>query len=406
MNTRAMAAGILLRIRDHGAYSNVLLQRATRDLSRPNQAFVYRLVTAALRQLRTIDAVIERVSGRSLEALDPEVSAILEVAVGELLDADQDSVYATVNESVEAIKQLGRPRAAGLVNGALRSLVREGIPELPGDGARSFSVPEWVLGRITHDHGKAAARELLTGLRESGPGIAIRVRPGGQIPEGAEAITGIADTYRLDHHPGSLEGVVVSDAASSAVALAVGVEPGESVLDMAAAPGGKTISLWDQAAGLSEIVAMDSHPRRLRSARTRLEGQGVNPRWVIGDGERAPFCNSTFDAVLLDAPCTGLGTLRRRPEIAMRLTTKGLDTLAARQRAMLAEAWRVTRPGGRIVYSVCTVFAAETVDVVASYPAQAPEGIPGAEWGSGLLLSPHRNGTDGMFVSVITRQGE
>ena len=216
-----MAAAILLRIRDHGAYSNVLLPRATTDLGSADKAFVYRLVTTALRDMRTIDLIIEVATGRKIDTLDPEVSAVLEIAVGELVSDEAGAVYATVNESVEAVRQLGFGRASGLVNGVLRSLAREGLPDLPGDKARSFSVPEWVLGRITQDHGKAMAGELLRGLRTGAPGIGIRVRPGGRPPEEAEAIGGIAGAYRVPRRPESLDGIVVGDPASSAVAQAV-----------------------------------------------------------------------------------------------------------------------------------------------------------------------------------------
>jgi 16S rRNA (cytosine967-C5)-methyltransferase len=381
----------------------VILPQATKDLRRPDRAFVYRLVTGALRQMRTIDAVIAATTERQLDELDPEVLAVLEVAVGEMLTDDQDTFYATVNESVEAAKQLGRGRASGLVNGVLRRLGREGTPDLPGDKARSFSVPEWVLGRITADHGKQMAGDLLEGLRTPAPRTAIRVRPDGVVPDGADPILGIDHAYKVTSLPEDLTGIVVADGASSAVAQTVAARSGEHVLDMAAAPGGKTMSLWDQAGGNLSLVAMDNHKRRLASARARLDKSRVSPWWIVGDGTETPFGQASFDAVLLDAPCTGLGTLRRRPEIAMRLQTKGLDALADRQRLMLEEAWRITRPGGRIVYSVCTVFAAETVDVVAKYPAHAPGGLPGATWGSGLLLAPHLTGTDGMFIAVIDR---
>jgi transcription termination factor NusB len=128
VNTRAMAAAILLRIRDHGAYSNVILPRATRELSDRDRSFVYRLVTDALRQQRTADALIAAATNRPVSELDPEVSAVLEVAVAELLGDDPDAVYATVNESVEAVRDLGFGRATGLVNGVLRRMTRDGLP--------------------------------------------------------------------------------------------------------------------------------------------------------------------------------------------------------------------------------------------------------------------------------------
>jgi 16S rRNA (cytosine967-C5)-methyltransferase len=400
-----MAAAILLRITDHGAYSNVVLNTATRGLAREDRAFVYSLVNGALRQIRTVDAIIAAAAGRKVEDLDEDARGVLEIAVGELLNATGDAAYATVNESVNAIKELGNPRASGFVNGVLRRLVRDGMPDLEGDKARELSVPEWVLGRLTSDHGRQRARGLLSGLRSAAPAIGIRARPGAQLPAGAEPVRGIPSAFAVQAVPDDLTGIVITDAASTAVAAAVGAQQGERILDMAAAPGGKTSALWDNAGGRINLIAMDRHPRRLRSARNRLEELGIHPCWVIADGTNVPFREGQFDAILLDAPCTGLGTLRRRPEIAMRLEPKGLETLVSQQRVMLAEAWRLVRPGGRIVYSVCTLFAAETVDVVADYPAAPPGGLPGEEWGSGVLMAPHLTGTDGMFVSVITRPG-
>ena len=398
-----MAAAILLRIRDHGAYSNVILPRATSDLADRDRAFVYRLVTDALRRQRTADAVIATATNRSISELDAEVSAVLEIAVAELLSDDPDAVYATVNESVEAIRQLGFGRAAGLVNGTLRRLTRDGLPDLGADRARNYSVPEWVLGRLTQDHGRSLAGDLLDGLRAPAGGVGIGVLRGAPPPDGAVPVTGIEGAYRLERAPETGDELVIMDPASVAVARAVAASPGERILDMAAAPGGKTIVMSDDAEGKASVVAMDAHRRRLDSARKRLAAYDVTAAWVVADGVRTPFAAESFDAILLDAPCTGLGTLRRRPEIAMRLKVKGLESLATQQRAMLAEAWRLVRPGGRIVYSVCTLFAAETVDVVGEYEAAAPRGLPGLELGGGLLLAPHLTDTDGMFVSMIRK---
>lgn len=119
------------------------------------------------------------------------------------------------------------------------------------------------------------------------------------------------------------------------------------------------------------------------------------------DGRRLPFRTASLDKVLVDAPCTGLGTLRRRPEIRLRVTESDRDRLAALQRSMLDEALRVVRPGGRVVYAVCTVTSAETTDVVSGLPARPPEDLPGRHLEGGLLMAPHLTETDGMFISVV-----
>lgn len=405
MNTRAIAAGVLQRIVEEGAYSNVVLPHATADLDQRDRSFVFRLVTDALRHSRRAVGLIEDAAGRKMAALDPEVRSVLQIAVSEMLTDDRGDSYATVNESVEATRGLGVPRAAPFVNAVLRSIARRSGEDSTVDWATRLSVPDWVLEQLSRDYGKDEARELLAGLRDRAPGIPIRVRPNGVAPQGAQPVADITGAFYLDGASQIVAAgeLAVTDPASTAVVLALSPRPGERILDLAAAPGGKTMHLVDLAGAGSAVVALDRHQRRLGSARRRLAAAGANPLWVCGDGRAAPLRTGFFDAVLVDAPCTGLGTLRRRPEIAMRLEAGAPATLAAVQRAMLAEAWRLTRPGGRIVYSVCTVFAEETIGIVAGYPAARPTGLPGRPWGSGLLLAPHLTGTDGMFITVISR---
>jgi 16S rRNA (cytosine967-C5)-methyltransferase len=189
----------------------------------------------------------------------------------------------------------------------------------------------------------------------------------------------------------------VQDPASVAVGVALQVQPGDRVLDLAAAPGGKTLQLADAGAGL--LVAVERHPRRLRSARRRLAG--VDVHWVRADATAPPFAAGSFDRILLDAPCSGLGTLRRRPEIRLRADQADVARLAGLQRGMLEAARPLLAPGGILVYSVCTVTPSETTGVVAGLPAAAPVGLPGRRLDGGLLMAPHLTGTDGMFISVI-----
>lgn len=403
MNQRALAATALQRISRDGAYSNVVLPHITADLVPQERALVTRLVHGALRNVRRLDWMIEEMSGRKVDRLDAEVRAVLEVALAEIGSSPGGAIHATVNESVEAVKQLGRGRAAAFVNALLRRVAREGLPAVPDDPEFRYSVPRWVVDRLAEDHGAGEAARLLAGLRKEAPPTPLRCRAGAGAPEGARRVAGIEGAYYIAGAVRPQPGLVFTDAASTAVGLAVGPEPGMRVLDMAAAPGGKTMHLVDQTRGSAYVVAMDVHDRRLRSAKRRLAKEGVEARWVTGDARTAPFRSGVFDAVLVDAPCTGLGTLRRRPEIAMRLDERAPERLGEIQRGILAEAWRVTRPGGRIVYSVCTVFAGETTEVVADYPGAAPRNLPGRPWGRGLLLAPHLTETDGMFISVITR---
>jgi 16S rRNA (cytosine967-C5)-methyltransferase len=188
----------------------------------------------------------------------------------------------------------------------------------------------------------------------------------------------------------------LQDSSSVAVGHAVQARPGDFVADLAAAPGGKTMHLIDQT-GDGRVVALDSSLRRVMRASRRAP----EAFWMVGDAVSPPFKSAIFDRVLLDAPCSGFGTLRRRPEIRHRVTRARVEELAGLQQRMLAAALGLVKPGGRVVYSVCTVVPAETIEVVRRFGASPPEGLPGRIWGGGLLLAPHLTGTDGMFIAVI-----
>jgi 16S rRNA (cytosine967-C5)-methyltransferase len=166
------------------------------------------------------------------------------------------------------------------------------------------------------------------------------------------------------------------------------------VLDVAAAPGGKTLHLLDQTGGRG-VVALDRHTRRVEDGARRVP----QAHWVVGDGTKPPFRGRSFDRVLLDAPCSGLGTLRRRPEVRLRVDADQVQALSALQREMLEAAMGLVVPGGRLVYSVCTVTPEETVEVTRDFDLQPPD-VPGVVWGNGRLLAPHLTSTDGMFIAV------
>jgi 16S rRNA (cytosine967-C5)-methyltransferase len=176
-------------------------------------------------------------------------------------------------------------------------------------------------------------------------------------------------------------------------------QPGERILDLAAAPGGKTLDIADRMGGQGLVVGSDHHSRRVVSAARRLEGTPV--LWCVADGRRAPYRAGSFDRVLLDAPCSGLGTLRRRPEVRFRVSPTDVADLAGLQSLLLKEALRLVRPGGTVVYSVCTVTPQETTRVIEELRTEPITGLPGRPWGGGWLLGPHLTGTDGMFITRI-----
>ncbi len=405
--SRVAAAELLDRILLEGAYTNVVVPNRVSALEDRSRRQIQRLVLTAVRMLRRIDRTIAAYARRPPARIDAVALAGLRIGVTEILFLTTPP-HAAVDGAVAAVRERGGGRAAGFVNATLRAVAAGGEPDLPagiaGDALR-LGVPEWILRRLSAAWGIEEARAFLEASNHGAP-IGVRARPG--APAAGAPVPGIPGAFtggapaevRRARERGE---VVIADPASVAVGLAAGPRPGDVVADVAAAPGGKTLHLWDLMEGRGVLLAMDRHARRARSGRTRLARLGVRVPWVVGDARRPPLAENTFDLVLLDAPCTGLGTLRRRPEIRHRLRPGAPAALGERQRAMVEAARRLVRPGGRLVYSVCTVFPEETVAVVAGMGAHPPEGLPGRRWGDGLLLAPHLTATDGMFLAVVER---
>lgn len=403
VETRVVTVALLRRVLEEGAYSNIIVRTATQDLERRDVLFVQRLLFTTIRYLGRIDRTIdERVS----RPVDDDVRAVLRVGVAEILFMDGDA-YAAVDSAVEAVRVGGSPRASGFVNGVLRNIAREGEPPLPDGGegeALRLGVPLWLYEDLSQTYGADSAVSFLEASNQP-TSVGVR-RRSGEAP--GEAIAGIEDAYLIDNvvpfRASIASGdLVVADPSSTAVAAALDPQPGDRVLDLAAAPGGKTLHLWDLLGGDGLVVGMDKNPGRVATARRRLDRLGADVRWTIGDALNPPFEPASFDRVLLDAPCTGLGTLRRRPEIRHRLRPESGVESGRIQRQMLDAAISLLRPGGRLVYSVCTVTADETTAVVTGTGSHAPEGLPGATIAGGVLLAPHVTGSDGMFVAVFDR---
>lgn len=403
VEARVVAATLLRRVIEDGAYSNIVARTATRDLERRDALFVQRLLFTSIRYLDRIDRAIDaKVSRR----VDGDVLSVLRIGVGEILFIQGDT-YAAVDSAVESVRVGGNARASGFVNGVLRSIVRDGEPALP-DGSEGealrLGVPSWLYEDLVRGYGRDGALSVLEASNQP-TRVGVRRRRG-EAPDGA--IVGMQDAYLLDdvvpHQSAIASGdLVVSDPSSTVVPGVLNPGAGDRVLDLAAAPGGKTLHLWDLLGGDGSIVAMDRHAGRLSSARRRLLGLGVEVDWMIGDAVTPPFKPESFDRILLDAPCTGLGTLRRRPEIRHRIRPDSAVEFARVQRTMLEAALMLLRPGGRLVYSVCTVTPEETVGVVAGTDSYAPEDLPGEAMAGGVLLSPDVTNSDGMFIAVIDR---
>jgi len=397
LSTRALAARTLNRVLNEGAYSNVLVARAGPGDDRDHGLY-QRLVYEALRHLEGIDEAIGQATPRKLERIQPEVLAVLRIGTAEVRYLRR-AAHSAVSYAVEAVRELGRPKAAGFVNGVLRSVARSVGDPVPADEYLGY--PRWLYDHIETSLGKEA-RSFMEASNQPAP-TGIRPRDGSDMG----TATGIAGARYVAHND-AIETLVrdgsidVIDPASLAVANALGVEPDDVVADLAAAPGGKTRAIADATGPGGLVVACDNHLRRLVSAKKR--SQDLEPiTWVLADANDSPLRRRAFDKVLLDAPCTGLGTLRRRPEIRHKLDAGAPRAYGSLQRSMLEGALELVRPGGRLVFSVCTVFEEETIDVVSGLGGHAPPSLHGTEFGDGVLLAPHITGTDGMFICVFER---
>ena len=419
---RAVARDVLVRV-DDGAYSNLVLPAALRrtNLDARDRAFATDLVYGALRARRRLDALLAPHTDRPLDDLDPPVRAVLRLGTYQLLSGV--APHAAVGETVAAAPA----RARGYVNAVLRAVAAGPSWPEPASLGEALSYPDWIVHRLSADLGPADARATLAAQNEP-PLLTLRPNPrrtdaaalaaeltaGGATVTRGELVTD-AVAVRGAGDPASLGAVregraTPQDQASQAVVAVVDVRPGDRVLDVAAAPGGKATGLGERV-GNGVVVAVDRHPGRLgriRPAARRLGVDAVHP--VLADGRALPVGDATMDRALVDAPCSGLGVLRRRPEARWRVgePTAALTEL---QVALVVGAAAAVRPGGRLVYSVCTLTAAETTGVAARvldrlgdrFRVAEPPGPPWRPAGPGALLLPQDAGTDGMFVLVVTR---
>lgn len=411
---------------DGGAFSHVLVPEMLRDssLSSRDRAFVTEHVYGTLRWRRRLDDMLDRVASRPVTDLDPPVRAAVRLGAHQLMSGV--AAHAAVAETVEAV---GTP-ARGFVNAVLRRLAELAQPWPEPQGPHALGIetshPDWIVDRLVAEWGAVEARRVLDADNEAPP-VTLRIRGG------ARSAADVAASLRVEHGATVTTGNVVpsallvrggdpsawtalrsgaatvQDQASQAVVQVVAPQPGERVVDVAAAPGGKATAVAELVNGDGLAVACDLHMgrlRRVREARDRIGLHGVLAE-VAADGRHLPLA-SAADAVLVDAPCSGLGVLRRRPEARWRVEPRDIAEFAALQRALLAEAAGVLRPGGRLVYSVCTWAREETVEVaewaavnLAGFSAEPISG-PWRERGPGgqLLAS---DGCDGMFVLRLQR---
>ena len=423
---RGCALAVTRRVFEQGAYADRALAAEAAELDPRDRALATQIAYGTVQRRATLDHVARPLVRRPLERLEPVVLAAIRIGLFQLLYLERVPTHAVVNETVELVKRDSRG-GAGLVNAVLRRAAREGASLLdglgdttPADAAVLHSVPEWLAQLWWSELGAVQARALLRRINDPAEG-ALRVNT---------LVSGVDDVLealpvpasRALGLPGSVpdlpEGLVLSapfDAqgselwrsgaitaqsrASMLVTRLLAPEPGQRVLDLCAAPGGKTTHLAALIRDRGEIVAVERHPgraaaleqncRRMRASSVRVE---------IGDAAEARE-EEGFDRVLVDPPCSGLGTLQSRPDRRWRASLEAIEELSALQARILAAGAACTRPGGTLVYSVCTISRREGEGTLEAFLAANPEWT--AE--DTLQLLPHRDSTDGFFIARLRR---
>jgi 16S rRNA (cytosine967-C5)-methyltransferase len=441
---RLLALRVLERVQRAGAYADVLLhsQLARSGLGAVDRAFATELVYGTLRWRGRIDYLLGRFLDRPLDKLEGVVATALRLGAYQILFNDRVPPSAAVDEAVRCVRAAGAERATGLVNAVLRKFAHghasERLPELDSDPLGHLmhvqSLPAWIAARWLELLGPAEAAALAAACTETPP-LTVRANPhqGDTRELQDELRAGFPDARpcrwarygivlgrrgNAASLPSFLAGrFTVQDEASQLVVGLLDPLPGETVLDACAAPGGKTTAIAERVGKTGSVLALDRHPRRLdlvrRSARRlhlgRIECRATDATLDLGD--LAP--DGGFDRVLVDAPCSGLGSLRRNPDARWRVRPTDPARLAEVQKALLHRASRVLRRDGVLVYSTCTLLPEENEAVVESFlrespqfvlasPPEAPEEVRDLLEPSGYLRCwPHRHDTDGFFAARL-----
>ena len=427
---RACAYTVIQRVFEEGAYADRALHGEARrhGLQPRDRALAMRLAYGVVQRRATLDHVIETLAGRPVSKLEPAVLAALRLGVLQLAFLDRVPAHAAVGESVELAKRESR-RGAGLVNAVLRRAAREApalvaaLPDAtPAEAALKHSHPEWIAELWFDALGPGEARALMAAGNEPAE-AAVRINtlkaerlelPVASHP--AELPEGLVLDAPFDAFSSPLweQGLFMPQSrAAMAVARALDPRPGETVLDLCAAPGGKTTHLAALMGDEGRVVAVEKHPGRADALRRTAERMGATCVEVRTADAAGPH-DGPYDRVLVDPPCSDLGTLAARPDVRWRKDAETPQALAAVQARILDAAAEALEPGGVLVYSTCTISPRENERLIGDFlqrrddfavdelPSDLPvwdhPTVPGF-----LQTLPHRDGTDGFFIARLRR---
>jgi len=437
---RGLAVKILTRIEQSDAYLDKLLDHElnSRELNDMDRRLLTELATGVLRWQARLDWVLTGFYHGEFIKCIPVVRNALRVALYQILFLDRIPHSAAVNESVEIVKRLKGERSASVVNGVLRSVIRRldaiTYPEAQGDDARYLSImlshPQWMVRRWIARYG-AEETEQLMHANNMRPHLSLRVNPArASVDEVIEYLVGRGLKPAASDY---LESMVTVDGLSSigedklfrdgaysiqdeGAALAArlaDVRPGMRVIDLCAAPGGKSTAMAERMDGMGEVIAVDKYESKLRliaSASTRL---GLDEVIRPTQGDARTIEMEPADVVVVDAPCSGLGVLCKKPDIKWKRTPNDIEGMTRLQHEILDNGARLVKPGGHLIYSTCTIEPAENQEIVERFLAEHPEFelvpasevLPASVVEDGYLQTyPHRHHIDGTFGARLRRR--
>jgi 16S rRNA (cytosine967-C5)-methyltransferase len=433
---RSVAAYAVARILREGVTLDAALQAALNAAPAALVPPVRSLAFGAVRGYYRHEAILGRLLSQPVKSLDFLVRALLSVALFELEDA-RTPEYAVVDAAVKTAKATEAARAGGLINAVLRRYLRERKSldaEIASSPAARHAAPQWLADRLRADWPvrwtqllaaadtqapmwlrvnprRSTVDEYLQRLRAAG--VAARAEP--RVPQ-AVVLDAPRDVLEL---PGFADGVVsVQDLGAQCVAFPLQLEPGQRVLDACAAPGGKTALMAEREPQLAKLVAVDIDPKRLERVRENLERGALQAELVSGDAGTPErwWDGVPFERILLDAPCSALGVIRRHPDIRLRRSPKEIVKMPPIQARLLRAAWRLLARGGRLVYVTCTLTRSENRDVVAHFLETTADAgaVPVEDWGGwpglgetdgfGRQILPGEAGADGFYYAALTKR--
>ncbi|GIO30650.1 MULTISPECIES: 16S rRNA (cytosine(967)-C(5))-methyltransferase RsmB [Paenibacillus] len=443
-SARELALDVLTRVEENKAYSNLQLNSALQraSLSREDAGLATELVYGTISRLNTLDYFLDRFVSKGIRKLQPWVRNLLRLSLYQLMYLDRIPPHAAVNEAVNLAKRRGHQGISGMVNGVLRNVLRNREELALPDGlpaaeriALEHSHPQWMVERWIRAYGESAAEAICRANNEP-PAVSVRVNttmisregmlaemekagvqaaPSPISPEGILVYGGgnmaLTDWYRDGQ-------ISIQDESSMLVAGAVGPAPGMRVLDCCAAPGGKTAHMAELMKDQGEIVANDLHEHKRKLIEGQAERLGLGSiHTVTGDAlklaDRYPA--GSFDRILLDAPCSGLGVIRRKPDLKWTKSPEDIGEITGLQRKLLDSVSSLLRVGGMMVYSTCTIDPEENERTVQHFLKTHPGfGVPedsGGTWGrlhagadgAGVQILPQDYHSDGFYIARIQR---